>query len=146
MEQYQARIHYQMLNSSWVDLWMPLLRSCRIYSGSYTSVVLLRIYKGVTFASAIGQIHRKCNLMLTKPSSKLQQYATFKFDCQKSIPIFQVMVQIDNSRISHYVAPSYGRPKQDHLVHCILGKSRHGTVILYNATPLLFQFFMVTSF
>ena len=28
-----------------------------------------------------------------------------------------------NSRISHYLAPSYGRPEQGHLTHCILGKS-----------------------
>ena len=28
-----------------------------------------------------------------------------------------------NSRISHNVAPSYGRPEQDHLAHCILGKN-----------------------
>ena len=29
-----------------------------------------------------------------------------------------------NSRISHYIAPSYGRPEQGHLAHCILGKSQ----------------------
>ena len=29
-----------------------------------------------------------------------------------------------NSCISHYVAPSYGRPEQGYLAHCILGKSR----------------------
>ena len=29
-----------------------------------------------------------------------------------------------NFRISHYVAPSYGRPEQSHLAHCILGRSR----------------------
>ena len=28
-----------------------------------------------------------------------------------------------NSHISHYVTPSYGRPDQGHLAHCILGKS-----------------------
>ena len=29
-----------------------------------------------------------------------------------------------NSRILYYVMPSYGRPEQGHLAHCILGKSR----------------------
>ena len=32
--------------------------------------------------------------------------------------------RLDNSRILHYIAPSYGRPKQGHLTHCILGKCR----------------------
>ena len=44
-----------------------------------------------------------------------------------------------NSRISHYIAPSYGRPKQGYLAHCILGRGWHGIVILYNPMPLSFR-------